>query len=698
MVEKQPVNATYYSENLEKHADFNNTCHITSEENLKLNHHPIIKYIYKKHLTYQDKQLLDLYVDLGRLKSDNEKYYVQNPEKEGFPRLFVNICDEQLDDVYKTKNKETYKYLNKIMDKHKFKNLIQYLEDINNIQVKDIIDEQPEKVACEKILGDNNDWDTPVMMYGDNKQTLFASAKRQMKTAPVPDEKVVNEFQQYAYKKIEEEIGEDLDHFSYDIAQWYTHLSYMKQQKIKEINDYYHPPPNYEMPDKYKLREIKTYEYTGILKKEIQDLDGKPRMVCSIPQRIKYIMGPVTWQLEEICADKLKGYCGSKNLTEMAKQINEYVDQGFTKVVQGDGSSFDNTQDICLKAIDRYIYNRIKDKVYHVPKKHFEKVANMHYKTMNIKIRDHKTGKLKNYIRYKVLGTVFSGDCDTTLANTIRMAMYNRFVNDKAGLRYGVDYVAFSKGDDFTILYKPYITDEFINNIYYKYFLQKGDNNKMDARQFGLGQIMKYLEIGGIESFRFCSLRSWIIDDNKQHITLTRDPSKLFTHARYAIKTKNYNMKQLYKYHIDLAKSYLINYKGIEIFTIMAMQHILKAHEIKKIGGFALTKKEKEMAKHMLRLEKLSDKCKQKERKLVFETTYVHEIDEMLKKLMEVRGRKAWMEFYGPNYWEEMKKVELIRNEELNINELKYINQQINLEFDTEELKSLIGCWAKNKN
>jgi len=691
-VGNQQIEFTYYSENIEKHAEQNNTCHINNEEALLKNHHPIVKYIYKKYLTDSDIELLRHYRNIGRLEEDNEKFYVKDSTKQGFPRLFVRICDEQLDEVSKMINKETYKYLRTIMDKRSNKCLYTYLEDINDIKVSQIIDEKPPNIAFEKILGDMDDWDTPVMMYGNNKQTHFAAAKRQMKTAPVPDEKIVKDFLEHSKHIIEEEIGEYLNHFNYDAAQWYSHLNFMKQQKIKEIMYYYNPPPDYEMPDKDQLREILSYDYTALVKKEIQDLDGKPRMVCAIPQRIKYIMGPVTWQLEEICAKYLKGYCGGKNLTEMAEDINNYIDQGFTKVVEGDGSGFDNTQDITLKEIDRYIYNRVMNKVYHVPKQDFEKVANMHYKTMNVKIRDTKTKKLRNYIKYKVLGTVFSGDCDTTLANTIRMAMYNRYVNDKAGLRYGVDYIVFSKGDDFTVLYKPYITDEIIDNIYYRYFLKKFDG-KLDDRQYGLGQIIKFLEKGNPQSIKFCSLRAWLLNDDNQHVTLTRDPSKLYKQSRYAIKTKAYNPKQLYIYHLELAVSYFINFNGIDIFTLMGNEHIKMANKIKQQYNLKLNNKDRKKIKivNQIQYEKLFT---QKEKLKVFPLYYVGEIDKNIKELMDIKGRQQWYDMYAQNYWEQVKAHELIRNEILSKEELKYVNDQIQSEFDVEELKSLIGCWA----
>jgi hypothetical protein len=127
----------------------------------------------------------------------------------------------------------------------------------------------------------------------------------------------------------------------------------------------------------------------------------------------------------------------------MTDMVNEYRKLGFTQVYEGDGSAFDNTQDVSLKQLDRNIYQMIESSIYHVPKKEFHKISQALYKTMDIEYIE--KGKKKPLMSYKILGTVFSGDCDTTLMNTTRMAMYNRYVNDKAGLVFGKDYVCFSK-------------------------------------------------------------------------------------------------------------------------------------------------------------------------------------------------------------------------------------------------------------
>lgn len=604
--------------------------------------------------------------------------------KIGFPKLLLHINDKKLRKISEETNPQHYEFINnnsKIT--HKLK---QYMDTINNIKVHDIEDEQPDKVGFIKTLGSKIiDESKTVMMYGKNKQTLFAAAKRQMKTAPNPKAKIAKSFVNYAISRIEAEIGSYLDNFSYDITQWYNHLSAAKQKQMDPIMMYYSNPDLFYLTYSEEERDrILTTHYEAIVKAELQPEDGKPRMVCSIPQRIKYAMGPVCWQLEEICAKHLNGYCGGMNLTEMADKINSYAAQGFTKVVEGDGSAFDNSQDISLKAVDRYIYNRILSKIYHIPEDEFETIANLHYKTMDVKY--HISGKPHTYMTYKVLGTVFSGDSDTTLANTIRMAMYNIYVNEMEGLKYGEDFIVFSKGDDFSVLYKQRISDELIRAIYAKYFLEKpeGDLKIYDNRQYGIGQICKFLEIGDLSSFKFCSLRSWYINDTYEQITLTRDPKKLFGISQYSIKPKQYSKYKLMQYHIQQAIAYQASYKNIEVFDIMARAHIEEAQHI-----YNLFHDDKDFR---IKCDKTFQKLiKAKRRKTEIDFGFGEYYNMRLKELMEIKGREEMEDLIYTQYWDNMQSKYNVRTEINTKQEYEFINQQINAEFDTEELKSLVG-------
>jgi hypothetical protein len=289
------------------------------------------------------------------------------------------------------------------------------------------------------------------------------------------------------------------------------------------------------------------------------------------------------------------------------------------------------------------------------------------------------------YMTYKVLGTVFSGDSDTTLANTVRMAMYNRYANEQYGLRYGQDFIVFSKGDDFSVLYKDSVPNDLIDLIYDTYFLSKpeGEFKILDTRVGKLGQICKFLEKGAANSFKFCSLRSWYtnpLDSTK--ITLTRNPQKLYTISQYSIKTKSMSNMNKAKYLIQQAVDYEMNYPGIQIFEIMAES--CRAHALQ------LLKQSKDTEKKMKTYERMLAKKKRKNEKIL-EFTEKSNINKILMELFEIKSRTKFENLVYQDYWENVKARENQRYDARSKEEVDYVNQQINAEFDIEELKTLVG-------
>jgi len=535
------------------------------------------------------------------------------------------------------------------------------------------------KIKFEKIL-EKDVKAVDVMCLPNQENVILAAAMRQMKRAPTPDPKVADDFLEYAKKIIEEEVGEELNGFKYSYQQWYSHLPYGKQLDMDLVSSYLKGNPNLT---RRQIKEIESLVYEGIAKVELQPPDGKPRMVCAIPKMTKFVMGPITWQLEEIFGKKFKGYCGGKNLDELDDEINLYLNMGFTKVVEGDGSAFDNTQDVSLKEVDRYIYGRIKDKVYHVERERFLKIANQKVKTMNVVYHD-SNGKKRTLMSYDILGTVFSGDCDTTLMNTVRMALYNRYVNDKAGLKYGVDYVCFSKGDDFSVLYKPYISDDFINRAYYKYFLKANkDPSCPDMRIYGLGQVLKMLDIGDASTFKFCSLRSWFTSPDENRIFLTRDPTKFLNLAKYSRKATKYKNEQLIAFYLGLADALHATYPRIKFFTKMAeVYERHAAHYADQVG----IKIDREKINKII--EKMS---KGKERNA--SSNYEMEENEIETLLYDV-GRREHYYALEKDYWSTIKILEQAHMTVLTESEAAYVNAAIENEIDSNSLLLLLGIYT----
>lgn len=625
------------------------------------------------HPDYNDKYLLTI-----NHVSKEEPFYQAYVEERDIKKLrhqYETACTHNERQKLKKKYKSAVEQYNeKYANRH-------YLD---NYKVRDLECQCDHKDLYEKILG-THDAEDKIMAYKSCKHTIYGAAKRQMKAAPKPDPAVADDFVEYSKKIIDKEVGQQLDEFGYSYQQWYQHLNRTKQKDMDKVAAYENG--NYEYLTDEEILELTRNVYTGICKVELQRKDGKPRMVCGIPKRTKFVMGPICWHLEEIFSKHLQGYCGGKNLDEMAGHVNKYLAEGFTKIVEGDGSAFDNTQDITLKRVDHYIYNRVAPRVYHVPKQEFLNIATAPYKVMELKYPYNK--RLRHLMTYSILGSVFSGDCDTTLCNTIRMDLYNRYVNDKAGLTYGVDYICFSKGDDFTVMYKPYVQDDFIRKAYYKYFLPSADdpsNNSFPV--FGLGQVLKMLDFGDASSLKFCSLRAWFKSPAEDTIILTRDPSKFFDLQLYSRKSKSMNNARLVVYLLEQATALRSSYEGIHIFDTMAQAYEEKAREIQQKHNIS----QKHIAK-IIQTTMIQTKAKMIRDKDIPRNEYSLEMPmetPMYTFINDVKRRETFYKI-GENYWETMKLIERIRGEKLSTEELQYINEQVDAEFSSEYLRALVG-------
>lgn len=589
-----------------------------------------------------------------------------------YPMLMLQIKDKELWELATSKGYKQYLMENKM--------LAVDFEKFNDIDC--------EQVSCtckylngndyEQIFGKHENYENQtVILYRTCKRTIFAAAKRQIKSAPTPDQKVCDDFLSWAKAKIDECLGQYLDDFGYSYNQWFNHLNASKQknmikliEKLKEYPDFNTIMKNpSQYPDYWKM-----FHYEGICKKELQGPDGKPRMVCSIPDIVKYVMGPICWKLEEIFTDHLPCYCGGMNLTEMQNKINKYIDEGFTLVAEGDGSAFDNTQDVMLKELDRYVYNRIADTVYHVDKELFLYCANAYYKIMDIVNVDPIEKKRKTLMTYAILGTVFSGDCDTTLMNTMRMGLYNWYTNEKAELKFGRDFICFSKGDDFTVMYSYRYDTElgryFIHKAYKKYWLAKNKPKdptgpEYDNRCYGLGQILKFIEFGEPNSIKFCSLRAWYYEENSQHIYLTRNPEKFYNLGMYSRKLRQKTNREAVEFIIQQAVALYVSYPKIKFFN-----NIIKKY-LEAAAGYSQTEET---------VKKAAEKIRDRRVTLSLE---IDAFDDVLSYYNLTPRKEYYQLKNGMNFWESMQDKYKAQEFELSDEQASYVNRQIEEEFDS---------------
>jgi hypothetical protein len=304
---------------------------------------------------------------------------------------------------------------------------------------------------------------------------------------------------------------------------------------------------------------------------------------------------------------------------------------------------------------------------------------------MDVNYIDPDSKKKKTLFRYSILGSVFSGDCDTTLANTMRMALYNIYVNEKGGLKYGRDYLVFSKGDDFTVLYKTYVPNSLIEDIYYKYFIKPIKINGIDQTPtYGLGQVLKFITIGDPSTLSFCSLRAFYTSPMEDKIILVRDFKKFLGIAKYSRKIKVLKGQHRVNYLIQQAVSLRATYPGIHIFEIMADAYEFEAQLYLKYYRPNNPEAVKKMLEQARRLSvRTQAECRKVICDFMQEDKILYDVQYKKKEVFKFRKNES--------YWEAQKRLQQNCQYKLSTEELKYINQQIEAEISTEEFKATMG-------
>lgn len=411
-----------------------------------------------------------------------------------------------------------------------------------------------------------------IIVYNSCLRTLFAAYKRQLKQVPSPEESTVQRFQKYCDRYFDTYLEPHLKTFDYSFGAWFNHNPAKKQmdilkvlpiemlESLKKTSTIPH-----DLLDKFKetapayetLTEEELITYGLFCKREKQEDGGKNRAIANISTLVKYIMGSICWKLEEIFTLHAPGYCGNKSWEKLEDWLDQEYAQGFTTVLQGDGSGFDLSQHVEMKYIDRKIYNYLVEnsKVKHVDSRIFQLAATTLFKKLDAKIFERSgTTRLASA---EILGTVFSGSSDTTLMNTLRMSLYNMFTlecNSQKQLIYGEDFVHLAKGDDFMVLVRD--PTLHYDEIYSEFWVSKkaADDRGLCFRGYGLGQILKFLLIGGFETIDFCST-TVIPYCNHTRFKMARKVDRMISLGHFSRAALTMKPGELKQYYLDLAQS-----------------------------------------------------------------------------------------------------------------------------------------------
>jgi len=392
------------------------------------------------------------------------------------------------------------------------------------------------------------------IIYENCLANAFCAIKRQATQTPYPDETMLKKFEKFVDRIIETELKTALTNFSYSYEEWYNHLTTSQQKEIDKLDK-----NNIQLSDKWDMfckREKQLYEKNGKAPKN--------RCICSPGPEHKFVLGPVTYALEKLMKENLKGYCGGKNWDDLEDYYNEMHDRGLTLTCQLDGSGFDRTQHQSIKnLVDHKIYQFVQCKITHCTEEEFNFYAFITKRKVSLYTRE-KIGKCNKFHRYGHIiqdGKVFSGAMDTTLMNTVRMALYNRFVIEEIYGLFPNQYGLLCKGDDSAGFFPRELNQTRMEECYLQVFTK-------DIRGVhGLGQTAKYLKWGDIEDIDFCSTETFYAKSINSY-KITRKLDRFLTLTAWSRKACKLNDTELKMYLKCQYYSNLCWMRGLPIYRV----------------------------------------------------------------------------------------------------------------------------------
>lgn len=367
----------------------------------------------------------------------------------------------------------------------------------------------------------------------------IAAICRMCMQVPYPEKNKLEEFKRWFDKIKVMEIEPIIENTVIDHIAWFNHLTADKQNEVKRF--YMDTEDGTQIiPDRKDIPEMCTY--TNFVKSEKQfGAAPKTRCICSPNAMYKYVCGPVTYALEQSFKKSFKGYKVPLTWNEQENMIDYYESIGLDSTIQLDGKFFDLTQKDELKFIDRAIYDMILDKVEHVEPKIFREVVVPKERTVRPNCIIDK--KVVTYGKVIIPGETFSGSCDTTLMNTIRMSCYVRFAIESQFPQ--AEYQLWVKGDDTVIFCGCDVTSN-IKDAIYKVFVTEEQWKREPEINYGLGQVAKFVKVGSLIDFDFCS--TMCIKTNNGYKIL-RKLTNIVDKEHYSVKIAQTNPSA---YHNDL--------------------------------------------------------------------------------------------------------------------------------------------------
>lgn len=392
----------------------------------------------------------------------------------------------------------------------------------------------------------------PVIFYENCELNLRAACKRQCIAVPEGSSKFQSELQHYFDTVILPELTDILADFQYSYPVWYNHLTANQQQEMDRVD-----------PDNLMPRNC------SIFCKGEKQLGSTPppknRCICAMNSNHKYVLGPVTYALEQYLKN-LKGYWGGKNWDDLAKVYDDWRNLDAT-IIALDIKGCDRSMKQWIKdMIMSPVYKLVEPFVYHVPLDVYKKHAYPQY-TKLIAVQYENKSKI-SLGDATIKGTMLSGDMATKATNTLIVNVLVRFTIETYITREYPGLI--SCGDDNVSALPPMTPRSLIISAFSRtFYFAKQIENPYSFCYFnhGSGFILKYLQIcSNTEDIDFCSTNVFFCENCKTH-RVTRKLDRFIKLSPWSASVLSLNKLQRQGYCQNLYTSNLKWMKNLAIFT-----------------------------------------------------------------------------------------------------------------------------------
>jgi hypothetical protein len=196
-------------------------------------------------------------------------------------------------------------------------------------------------------------------------------------------------------------------------------------------------------------------------------------------------------------------------------------------------------------------------------------------------VTEFKQEVASKYFDYVIHGTVPSGKMNTSEANTRRSGAYLRYIAHISGLIEGVHFFLETCGDDTIMIIATAHVNTFVTNVYKIY-----NNNPLDTKPHGLGQVAKLIEIfDDITQAEYISCH--FIKNDVGQIKMIRKLKRFLQLSPWTLSNKKNDLNQEKKLNQQLMKGdacEVFSWCGdIDFFSVIAnMWDILSDDQVAK--------------------------------------------------------------------------------------------------------------------